>query len=646
MLKLSELYRIDEMARKREDAMWAVLDWAAQQHGEFTIKDMYREWAKAGGGGDNASYQQFSTAINNYIYKYDPQSPTAKYRNPRYKYIRVGKTDKGTVPAPLQFVTKGSRGAGGQHVLRWRPGVPMMRQPAPPKAALAPEGDPTGDALDKLERKLGRPALKAALQRWRQLGDLHKISADIMGDVQIRGKDKMLALQVAASNLVSTGKATAKQADASESEMEDEVGAPATPFSHSEPEETGFDDDEKTDPDANPLGAQGQSEPDSDDELPDDLLHGDDGGEPEGHGEEEPGGDGSESDAEEDSSPEGAQLPVLLRKGDRVLSGQFTWGGGSWNEGSGTVTDSTGRAYGPKDGWQVQVQGEDFYGRQYEGMLLWLSETWGELDLDPESEGGPSLSAGEDSGSEPESEAGDGTMRGTLVGEDGRRIPVTIQYDEDEGATVMGANGESIGPYEHEGYSLEVANGVLTQDAFDDLEDDGWDLVAAADGEDETEGDAPDAEDDEDEATGEETEDPESGSSPGGGGRPSDLPEPNEDGSTAEYSMYRLVDEAGIDEDDPLFDQFRRAKNSLDVNSILARSQVPKNLWRAALIVAREIFARNHRDWDTGQPLRGQRSESSSLLRAYGISESPLEEPLDFDQTSGLKRAFGWRRSR
>lgn len=584
MMKLTELYRIDEMARGREDAMWAVLDWAATQTGEFTIKDMHREWVKAGGGGDSASYQQFSTAINNYIYKFDPQSPVAKYRNPRYKYIRVGKTDKGTVPAPLQFVTRGSRGAGAKHVLRWRPGIAPMRQPSAPKAPLAAEGDPVGDVLDRLEKKLGRPALKAAMQRWKQLGDLHKISADIMADVQIKGRDKMLALQVAADSLVSKGKATKADAVDAEDEMKADVGGAHQGglFKAHEPEETGFEDDEdqKTDPDAKPFGAE--QEPEADAESP-------------GQSEPEWDEDGETDkafDGEDDEAP------------DDLLHG-----------------------------------GEDGGGEQPAAD----SDEVAPVGADSEPEGAPA----ED----------DGTMRGTLVNDEGKRIPVTIEYDEDEGCTVTSGSGEAIGPYE--GFNLEVANGVLTQDAFDDLEEDGWSLVAAEeaqadDSEEDAEGEDDDAPDDSDDGGDEEEPDDRQGSIQARGEEgnaetgdfPSYVPEPDEEGDKYSRAMFWLVAEGHelepqrCGEEDPLWPALKGAKDAVDAHRIIKASGLPHGLHKYALIVARAIFTNTGRDFDA-EPDAKKRNESR-LAALYGIIESPLQEPVDFEQTSGLKRVFGW----
>lgn len=534
--------RLAEMARQREEPMWAALDFAATNGGEFTIRDMFNVWAKAGGGNDNASYQQFSTAINNYIYKFDPRSPTAKYRNPRYKYIRVGKTDKGTVPAPLEYVARGARGAGNAHMLRWREGIPPMRQPAPQKAPIHSEDDPVGDALDRLEKRLGRPALKAALERWKRLGDLHKITTDIMGDSQIRGKDKAYALQVAADHLLKAGKATQSQVARAEDQVDAQVGAD---------EPSGFEEDEPTQQDAKPLFGGDEEE------MPDDLLHGDEG--------EAPAGPESDEPVEPQEAPPDEAEPV----------------------------------------------------------------------------GEPEAPAEEDE-----------TMRGTLIDEDGNRIEVTIQYDEEEGALVT--DGDRM--YEPEDYNLEVANGVLTQEAFDALEEDGWNLVAADQG-----GEEAQADDGEGEATGEPDEeepdeeggDEEGEEPPAKGGtvqassEPNDIgsteegefpvyvPEPDEEGDRYNRAMFILVDEGDLREDNPLWGQLRKAKDATDAHQVIMRSGLPKNLHKYALIVARAIFENTGRDFDTGKS-----KNESRLLSLYGLGESPLEEPVDFNQESGLERLY------
>ncbi len=563
LLQLYRVRRITEMARSREDAMWAVLDWAATQPGEFTLRDMHRVWAQAGGGGDSASYQQFSTAINNYVYKFDPRSPKAKYRNPRYKYIRIGKTDKGTVPAPLEIVTPGGRGGGNAAVYRWRhhQGVKPMRQPAGPKAPIHGENDPVGDALDRLEKRLGRPALKSAMARWRQLGNLHKISADIMADVQIKGKDKMLALQVAASNLIDSGKATQSQADRAEGEMEAEVGMDQgqdrTPFSD---QSGGFEDEAPTNPDATPFGSDGDAD------VPDDLFHGDEGDAP-------------------------------------------------------------------------------------------AAEPPGEAPVDPDAPVEPDQGEDEAPPSEPDEEE----MRGTLVGteeggSEGQRIPVLIRWDEDEGATVEREGGDPIGPYE--GFNLEVANGVLTQEAFDDLEDDGWSLVAAEEAQaDDSEEDSAGEDDDEpedDDGDGEDEPEDRQGSvqasDPGDVGNPDEgeypafVPEPDEEGDKYERAMFELVDSGNelepprFREDDPIWGQLRQARDSVDANRIIKGAGIPVNLHKYLLAVARAIFENTGRDFDTGK-----RRNESRLIGLYGLGETALADPVDFDQESGLERVYRWR---
>jgi hypothetical protein len=573
--------RLAEMARHREEPMWAALDFAATNGGEFTIRDLFSVWAKAGGGGDSASYQQFSTAINNYIYKFDPRSPKAKYRNPKYKYIRVGKTEKGSVPAPLEYVSLGARGAGNVTKLRWRKGISPMRQPVVQKAPIHTEDDPVGDALDRLEKKLGRPALKASLERWKRLGDLHKITTDIMGDSQIRGKDKAYALQVAADHLLKQGKATQSQVARAEDQVDAQVGAE---------EPSGFEE-EPTQRDAKPLfGGEG-----GEDEMPDDLLHGDDEG----------SSGGPESD-----EPVEPQIPST--RGQR--------GGHPWK----FQGDKSAITHTP---------------RTHPGGLVDPDEEPDEdSHIEPEDE--PEESEPEAPSSEENEE-----MRGTLVDEDGNRIEVTIQYDEAEGALV--ADGERM--YEPEDHSLEVANGVLTQEAMDALEEEGWNLVAAeqggeetpTDGSEEPEGEPDESEPEEEGEGGDEEPPPATSSEPNDIGSteegefPAYVPEPDEEGDRYERAMFILVDEGDLREDNPLWGQLRKAKDSTDAHQVIMRSGLPKNLHKYALIVARAVFENTGRDFDTGKP-----KNESRLLSLYGLSESPLEEPVDFNQESGLERLY------
>ena len=104
--------------------------------------------------------------------------------------------------------------------------------------------------------------------------------------------------------------------------------------------------------------------------------------------------------------------------------------------------------------------------------------------------------------------------------------------------------------------------------------------------------------------------------------------------------MFELVDQGDLREDNPLWAKLKAAKDSIDAHRIIKSSGLPHGLHKYALIVARAIFSNTGRDFDSGK-----RNESR-LTSLYGIIESPLEEPVDFDQRSGLKRVFGWRGTR
>lgn len=112
---------------------------------------------------------------------------------------------------------------------------------------------------------------------------------------------------------------------------------------------------------------------------------------------------------------------------------------------------------------------------------------------------------------------------------------------------------------------------------------------------------------------------------------PAFLPDPDEEGTRAENAMFRLIDEGGLDENHPLWNKFKNAKNDVEVMNIIRNSDLPKILHKSAIIVAKEVFDNTGRDWETGKKIG-----ESKLMRIYG--EGPLADPVDFDQTSGLAR--------
>lgn len=109
---------------------------------------------------------------------------------------------------------------------------------------------------------------------------------------------------------------------------------------------------------------------------------------------------------------------------------------------------------------------------------------------------------------------------------------------------------------------------------------------------------------------------------------PAFLPDPDEDGDQFEYSMFRLRDEAEMGPDDPIWEELKNSKNAIDAQNIIRKSNIPQNLHRAALLVAKSIFNNTGRDWDTGKKISGE--SYSPLMRIYEING--LSDPLDFDQ--------------
>lgn len=209
---LSRLFRVDEMANTRKGPTWAVLDWAAQQTGEFSLKDLFAVYQKAGG---EQGYTSFHTTIGHM---------TAKpWKDDQGKYALSD-------DRPFAVAKKGSRGAGGATSLRW--GLDHALRDAPEAEAELDgggEGDDEGtsaigDALDRLEVLMGRDKLKAAVARWRGMRSIHQAVADIRASVPMKGQ--MDALHVAYDSLVHTGKAN--DADVTDAENElDYVTPPA-----------------------------------------------------------------------------------------------------------------------------------------------------------------------------------------------------------------------------------------------------------------------------------------------------------------------------------------------------------------------------------------------------------------------------------
>jgi hypothetical protein len=192
---------LTEMPRPRGDAMWAVLDWAAQQKGTFTIKDLYRVYLQNGGRaesmGDNIS--SFSTGVMKYVAqpgKVKIDRKTGQSKHPEGHYDLSQKR-------PILQIHGGSQGGGNAKIMKWGLDKPLRD----PHAArfVEPEDEGAGEAMDRLEVLLGGDKLKQAMARWQKLPNLNAVVADIKASVPKRAQ--MDALHVASDILMDQGKA-------------------------------------------------------------------------------------------------------------------------------------------------------------------------------------------------------------------------------------------------------------------------------------------------------------------------------------------------------------------------------------------------------------------------------------------------------
>ncbi len=151
--RLTEVFGLDEMPRPKGSfapPMKAVINWASQQPGEFTAKDMFRIFRAAGGQpnqpNDTAAYMSFQSAVK-----------------------RLKTDGRPSEDTPLVVSKVGQVGRGGSTVYRWglkggaksspnpididQPGatVPGVRQSVKPK----PPGDWGGQALQALKNHSG-----------------------------------------------------------------------------------------------------------------------------------------------------------------------------------------------------------------------------------------------------------------------------------------------------------------------------------------------------------------------------------------------------------------------------------------------------------------------------------------------------------
>jgi hypothetical protein len=249
-MTLTEIFALSEMARPKGEAGWAILDWAAQQEGTFTIDDLWKVWQQAGGGGGLSS---FHTTIGHL---------TAKpWKDDQEKYAVSEKR-------PFVLATRGRQGKGQKHVYQWGLDGPL-REPPPPQDAEDQDSvgggdddsDAIGIALDRLEKLMDRLPLKAALNRWKGMNDLDKIIDDIRKTVPARGR--LDAVHIAGTALLSKKVTPAEMQDA---EAELRGGLPLQ-TKKAEPPDISIDDDDPTDPDID--AAPDDDEPEEEDPAKD-----------------------------------------------------------------------------------------------------------------------------------------------------------------------------------------------------------------------------------------------------------------------------------------------------------------------------------------------------------------------------------------
>lgn len=613
MPQLFELYALSEMARTREGPMWAVLDWAAQQDGDFTFAQLYSVFTQSGGGSSPTS---FHTMVGHMTAKDWKEGKLDSRGKPYWPP---------SVDRPFVLSRRGHRGKGGAHSFQWGLDGPLRDPQAASKPEDNEDDDPVSIAMDALEQKMGAPALKAAMARWKKMGDMRQITADVRG---LPAKMQMNALLVASQHLMDADRADEEDVEDAEQQLSPAAQAEpvATPFSpgrpkanpprsavtasptsggvtkrpkpaitqpvaQAEPEDDdpaadwADDSADKTQPDAaSPFAADDSEEEPAaddsegfDDDVPDEFFD-----DPDAQGEEEPTSTEEESPDEIETPGYPDWLPPAKKSGTKGEQAMYRLV---------DLTQHGGAEIGAAD------------------------DLWDELEA-----------------AEDEQEAVDAVIK--LF-----RKPGYIKKFLPDAIAV----------------AREVMSGTSEEEEEPAGEDSG------DEGEPEQSDEEPSDEDSGDEGGAEED-------------YPSWLPQPEEDGSLAETSMFRLMDESGIDgfdEFNPFFEKLRKAKDSVDAHRIITASPLPKHLGRAALAVAKAIFQHDGRDWDTGKP--GAKKESRGLSRFfrlneateddivpspskrpipgpgrtlpdYGMDEGPNMDPVDFAQKSGLQRILKLRK--
>lgn len=643
LLELHEIAAaLAEMARRRDPA-WAVLDWAARQAGDFTVRDAYRVYTAAGG---ESTEQQFATIFNKWVAKYDPASSKERYRDEGSYGLSQRR--------PIVVTRVGRRGKGGAATYQWGLDAPLREPPS--GGAPAEPDDELGDALDRLEGHFGGTELRAMMARWRRLPDMNAVLRDV---TRLPARMHAPAMLVASQHLVSSGRADPEDVGDAERRLADrdarsqvQAGRPAfvpgkpradvpvRPGARPSPSSPARTPATRAVDDADPSA---EWEDDSYDKTDPDAAppdFGDDGG-----------GDGA--------TPDGTELRVVLRDGSHVGRGTAVWRGGEV-----VVTDEAGAPVGPNDGIELQPLGDEQFDEAHTEMMEWLGMNWTHL-IDPPSEGGPDLEA--EIGDGPEAPEGEGAgeypewvpyaddkgtpveqamhrlfTSGVVPPDDPLWLAVTAAEDDPSLVRIVRSGWGADRPREGMRDMVAVARHGL-ENAFEPPDDDEAEAEALPD---DDGGEAPEVGDDE---GGEEPGEPVGGSEW--------LPRADEDGSPAEAAMAEVLEDMpkargfeGFDASSPLFSELRAARDVEDARDVLSRAGVPRIMVMKFLRITRAIFANDGRDPDTGEPVNEGIDQDAPdpsrrgpagvgrLLPMYGMDEGPNTDSVDFAPRSGLSR--------
>lgn len=584
-MRLLELYDLTEMARTREDPTWKMLDWASQQGDkEFTLQQALKVYNAAGG---QSNEHQFTTIFRKLV-GHDPAiAPKEKWKDPSYAISEE---------RPIAVARYGRRGKGGQYSYRWGLDGPLREPPS--GGPVEVEDDAVGDALDKLEGHMGGIELKKRLAFWRTLGDMNSVMRSVM---TLPARMRAEAMLVASQHLVTSGKADPEEVDDAERRIASRTPASAattgTPFSPGRPRADlpaarGGRSFRPAPPAFDPRPGP-ESEPD--DAVDDPAAEWDDDpadktdpqatspfadvGEPQRVEPEAPGEDEEDlGDEAEAHTPEGTELRAVLRYGDSMSRGRVVW-----RRGEAVVTDEGGRRVPPNSGVELQTLGDEQFEGEYAGMMEWLAENWPKL-INPPSEGGPDLEA--ELGGEPE-EGGEeeSTAEGDVID--------TADYPDFLPPANSGGS-----PGEQAMYRLVdlAQNGGADLGAADTL----WDLMEANDDEAAAENQIKalfaspgypkkflkDALAVSKEVISGQASSDEKGVAPVES-FPDWTPAADEGGSAPEQAMYRLVNDHGVNADDPLWDALTHAADETDLRRITMANWRgrPKAGFRDALAV-------------------------------------------------------------